>query len=313
MKFAVIGLGSIGLTHLDGLEIAKNCELSAVCDINEEVAKEYAEKYQVPYFTDYKQIPGNCDADGVILNLPHWLHCEVTEYFLDKGFHVLVEKPMANTPDECRRMIAARDRSGKKLAVAHPQGFSHANRMVKKIYESGELGKLCMITEYRSANYFADSRPRWFLNKKLSGGGIVMNFGAHALDKFMYITGSNPKTVSGTVANFKNDFDIEGHAQISLILENGIPATISFIGYLSSGYEDYFYFTDGVLKIVNTNHLYRLVDGQWIKVEVPERPTFIELELEAFERYVNGQDSEIPTAEYGAIIIDAIDRIYKGE
>ena len=55
MKFAVVGIGSIGLTHLDGLELANNCELGAICDINEAVAKEYGEKYHVPYFTDYKQ------------------------------------------------------------------------------------------------------------------------------------------------------------------------------------------------------------------------------------------------------------------
>ena len=81
MKIAVVGTGSIGASHLEAISTSNSCTLCAVCDINEEAAKKYAEKYGVPYFTDYKQIPGKCGADAVILNLPHWLHCEVTEFF----------------------------------------------------------------------------------------------------------------------------------------------------------------------------------------------------------------------------------------
>lgn len=132
----------------------------------------------MPYFTDYRDIVKETEAEAVILNLPHFLQCEVTEFFLDSGLHVLVEKPMANTVAECDRMIAAAKRSGKKLALGHLQRFVASNRRVKEIYESGELGKFCMFHEFRSTDYFVPTRPRWFLDKKLAGGGIVMNYGA---------------------------------------------------------------------------------------------------------------------------------------
>lgn len=310
MKYAVVGLGKIGLSHLKALETAENCSLAAVCDINEEAAKAQSEKYNVPYFTDYKQIPGNCDADAVVLNLPHWLHCEVTEFFLDNGFHVLVEKPMANTPEECHRMLAAAQRSGKKLAVAHPQRFRSAYRKVKEIVESGEMGQLVMMDEFRCVDYFVDGRPKWFLSKKHSGGGIVMNYGAHALDKILYITGSKVKTVHSSIGNVKTDHDIEGHAQIFMKLENGVTATVSFNGYHVSEYENYYYFTNGAIKVRGGTHFYRAINGEWVFEDTPQLASNLGYELMEFEKFVRGVPSEIPSAEYGAEIIKTIDRIY---
>ena len=123
-KIAVIGTGIIGLSHLEAIVATDVFELCAVCDINEEKAKECAEKYQVPYFTDYKEIPEKTDADAVIINLPHFLHCECSIFFLEKGLHVLVEKPMANSAEECDRMIAAAKKSGKALLVGHVQRYN---------------------------------------------------------------------------------------------------------------------------------------------------------------------------------------------
>ena len=139
IKIAVVGTGIIGIDHLNAIKSSDKCELVAVCDNKEDVAKDIGERYSVPYFTDYHDILDNVEADAVILNLPHFLHCDVTVYFLEKGVHVLVEKPMANTVEECDRMIEASKKSGKKLAVGHIQRFFESNKEVKKIVESGKL------------------------------------------------------------------------------------------------------------------------------------------------------------------------------
>ena len=122
---------------------------------------------------------------------PHFLHCEASVFFLEHGLDVLVEKPMANTVAECDKMLEAEKKSGKKLAVGHVQRFFNANRVLKEMINSGELGKLSIASERRTVNYFDDKRPEWFLHKKTAGGGIIMNYGAHALDKLMYLTGAD--------------------------------------------------------------------------------------------------------------------------
>ena len=107
---------------------------------------------------------------------------------------------MAMTAAECDNMIAAAEKNGVKLAVGHVQRYFAAYGEVKKLVENGHYGKLCMITDVRNTNYL-QNRPKWFLTKNLSGGGIVMNFGAHSLDKIMYVCGQQVETAHAIMKN----------------------------------------------------------------------------------------------------------------
>jgi len=311
IKIAVVGTGIISQLHLDAISASEEAELCAVCDINENAGEPVAKKYGVPFFKEYKEIPASTDAEAVILNLPHFLHCEASEFFLDHGLHVLVEKPMANTVEECDRMIRAAERNGRKLAVGHTQRFYPAHRKVKEIYESKELGELSMVNELRSEDYFYEGRPKWFLDRKLAGGGVFMNFGAHALDKLFSITGSRPVYVSGTVGNLKNNYNIEGHAQVHVELENRVCANISIGGYTKGGSEVMFYFTEGILKVERGGRvLSQNVGNGWENLELAPANAF-GLQLQEFCRMVKDEPSDIATGEYGRMIIETIERVYQ--
>lgn len=313
LKIAIVGTGKIVKSHLKGLSKLDDCKLVAVCDVNEEKAKECSNATGVPYFLDYKELPSKVDFDAVILNLPHFLHCEVSEFFLDAGKHVLVEKPMANSVEECDRMIAAAKRNNKKLGIAHVQRYLPSIQTVKRIYESGELGKLCMYTENRTANYFDESRPRWFLDKKLAGGGVVMNLGAHALDKLFSIFGDVEITaLDAQCSNFKNDYTIEGHAQIYAKFSNNVSATITLSGYTNTGYEAYYYFTHGALKVMNRKIQINRGTGNGFEDfdEKIDDTAFAE-EIDDFHKYIKGEPSTIPDGEYSKKIISTIEKIYE--
>lgn len=310
MKIAVIGTGIIGLSHLKAIALSKDFTLCAVCDINEDAAKASAHQYGVPYFLDYRDIPDKTEAEAVILNLPHWLHCEVTVYFLNHGIHVLVEKPMANTRAECDQMLNASIKSGAKLAVGHVQRFFQANRYIKDVVQNKSFGQLCMITEFRTIDYFAQSRPKWFLDKTLSGGGIVMNYGAHILDKVFYITDSRPASLQAVSGNMINDASIEGHAQIHMIMDNQVSVSITFCGYTNSGYETVYYFTKGALKVVNGTQLYSRKDDCWHEILFDRPDNHLLLQLDEFYKLVTDQESETPPCDYCADIITTIEKIY---
>ena len=128
IKIAIVGTGAIAAAHIRAISKLPQCELVALCDLNEARVKALAEGLGVPYFLDYKEISTAVDVDAVIINLPHGLHVSASVFFLDAGVHVLVEKPMANTVEECDTMIAAAEKAGKKLAVAHVQRFFGVNR-----------------------------------------------------------------------------------------------------------------------------------------------------------------------------------------
>ena len=310
LKLAVVGTGIIGAEHLKAIRMSENIELVALCDINEEVVKGLAAEHGVPYFLDYKEIPEKTDAEAVILNLPHGLHCESTVFFLEAGLHVLLEKPMANTSAECETMIAAEKRSGKRLGIGHIQRFGNAHRIVRDYVRSGEIGKLCAIEELRSINYFTPDRPRWFFSKKHAGGGLVMNYGAHFLDKVLYVTGSQVRGVDARCGNLKNDEEIEGHAQFFVDLECGVSASATFSGYAGVGYETLFIFTDGAIKIRGGARPFINTDGNWVEIpDAVDRLNFVR-QLEEFRKMVCGEENEMPTAEYGRDIIKTIEEIY---
>lgn len=314
MKIAIIGTGGISRVHFNAISQMEDVELCAVCDINEERAKACGEKYQVPYFVDYHEIPQKTDAEAVIVTLPHGLHCESAEFFLESGLHVMMEKPMANTVEECDRMIAAAQRSGKKLAIAHPQNFGPAHHCLKKIIESEELGKLCMINEFNTTEYFTDSRPRWFLNKKMAGGGLAMNYGAHFFNKLFYHVNSKPVEIVSNVGakgELPEGTDVEGHAQFFVRLENGITATVTFSGYSSCDSHFTCYFTEGAARVYGGWGMQiRRRFGKWEEYPVGEDHIFRD-QLADFVKYVKGEPSIITTPEEGRDIIAAIQTVYR--
>lgn len=311
INIGIVGTGLIGIEHIKAIEDIDDLRLCALCDINEEAVKALSEEYSVPYFTDYKKMPENVEMDAVIINLPHFLHCESTVFFLEKGYHVLIEKPMANTVAECDKMLEAAKKSGKKLAVGHVQRFFEANRRVKEIIDSGRLGKPCMFSENRTIEYFSPSRPKWFLDKEKAGGGIVMNYGAHALDKIFYQLGADDVEVTAATGNLKNDATIEGHAQFMLKFKSGFTGVVTFSGYTGSGYEALYYFTDGTLKVADSMYLYEYAEDEWkaIDTETGVKPA-MQVQLEEFVKYINDRPANIADGEYGRAVIKVIEKIY---
>lgn len=311
IKIAIVGTGIIGLDHIKAISQIEECSLCALCDVNEEVVKKLSEEYGVPYFTDYKDIPGSVDVDAVILNLPHFLHCESTVFFLENGINVLIEKPMANTVEECDKMIEAAKKNNKKLAVGHVQRFLQHNRRIKELAMSGKLGKFCMYTETRNIDYFVSTRPKWFLDKEKAGGGISMNYGAHAMDKLFYLLDPQNVKASGNLANFANDATIEGHAQFVVSFPQGCSAAITLDGYGYVPATAEYFFTGGSIRMFEGEGLKYQTDGNWINIERdPDFKNHMVFQLEEFCKFLKGEESETPDGEYGRAVIAALEQLY---
>jgi len=317
-KIGIVGAGIIGASHKKAIVKNTNWCMAAVCDVVVERAVELAEGTGARVYADYQEMARCEELDAVILNLPHFLHKDVAIYFLDRGIAVLVEKPMAITTEECDEMIAAAKKSGARLAVAHPQRYFNAYRKVKDIIDTGKLGRLCIVTESRNGLYFSDKRPRWFTDKKMAGGGVAMNFGAHSLDKLFYTTGASVVNVAAVGNNYLNDADVEGAAQMLIRFSNGVGAAISFSGcYAPSQEEVVFYFTEGCAKILRRELWVSEKGEPYQKLELGEQKNVFEAQLEEFVKYLDGEPSEIVTPEYGraviAVVEDALRQIESGD
>ncbi|WML38304.1 Gfo/Idh/MocA family oxidoreductase [Neobacillus sp. OS1-2] len=235
LRVGIIGVGGIAQgRHIPAfLQLSNQCELTAVSDVNVERAKEIAEKHSIPYvFENYRELFSNVDA--VCICTPNKFHAEITMAAFEAGVHVLCEKPMALSANECEAMIAASKKAGKVLAIAYHYRFMKEVQAAKKVME--EVGKPLVV---RVQALRRRKVPGWgvFTNKDLQGGGSLIDFGCHLLDLALWLMG-NPKhiEVSGTTYNalskipnqvnqwgtFDHEtFNVDDHVTAYMKFENG--------------------------------------------------------------------------------------------
>lgn len=310
-KIGIVGAGAIGRSHKRAIAANDKCELTAICDINEENAKIVAEDTDARIYSDYKDMAEKEEMDVVIVNLPHFLHKDVTIYFLERGVNVLVEKPMANTEDECKAMVAAAEKSGAALMIGHVQKYHGCYRVLKQMIEEGRLGKLCSITEERNQDYFPN-RPAWFLDKAQSGGGIITNFGAHTLDKVMYTTGLHIEDIVAMGNNFITDHDVAASVQMLVKFSDGVSGAFTYCGtHIKGRYETNFYFTDAVAQIRDGWQLWISENkGDFVRMDNDgdHYPNLIARQLDELVKCLSGEESEIVLPDYSIEIVSAMEK-----
>ena len=131
LKCAVVGVGYLGKFHAEKYASLENAELVGVVDINKEQLSTVSQKLKVPGFTDYRQLIGKVDAVSIVV--PTVLHYEVAKFFLQKGVHVLVEKPMTITLEEADELIAVAKENNVLLQVGMLERFNAASVALRDI------------------------------------------------------------------------------------------------------------------------------------------------------------------------------------
>ncbi len=312
-RFGIIGAGNFSYTHKRAISQLSDCTLCCVSDLAIDKAEKLAAGTGAAVYRDYREMLEKEKPDGVILNLPHFLHKDISVACLSLGVPVLIEKPMALTTEECDTMICASKETGVPLAVGHLAGYSSACVALKKMIKDETLGKLCGMTEIRTANYFVN-RPDWFLDKKLSGGGIMMNLGAHFIDKALYLTDAEPEAVHCVWNNLLNEKNVEATAQILLKMPGNVGASGTFSGCAGSGQcETTFYFTGGTAQIRFGLELWiSEADGEFRPVVTGDHTEIMDESMRnqlcEFMKLVRGEENHAATPEHGRRVIAVLEK-----
>ncbi|WNS43996.1 Gfo/Idh/MocA family oxidoreductase [Paenibacillus sp. MMS20-IR301] len=259
LKYALIGAGgNAEKKHIHGYLALEDVEVAAICDIDAGKAARMAEKYNVPgVYTDYKEMFAHERPDIVSIVTPNFLHAEITEYALAHGAHVHCEKPLSISSEEAARIIAARDRYGKQVMIGLNNRFLNEAVFLKKWIDDGNLGKIYNAKAGWVRRAGIPGRGTWFTDKDRSGGGVLIDLGAHYLDLALYFMGlPRAKYVAGsihqnfvhTTARNRNGyrgiegglFNVEDAATGYLGLENSASLSFDF-SWASNIEEDRFY------------------------------------------------------------------------
>lgn len=200
-KIGVVGLGSISNHHLNAYKNNPACEIYALCDVNEQRAKEKAEKYgAAKVYTDFKAMCNDADVDAVSICTWNNTHAELSIAALEAGKHVLVEKPLCKTVEEALKIQQAVERTGKLLQVGFVRRFGTNAQIAKTFIDGGDLGEIY----YAKASCLRrlGNPGGWFADKERSGGGPLIDLGVHVIDLCWYLMGKpKVKSVSGNTYN----------------------------------------------------------------------------------------------------------------
>jgi predicted dehydrogenase len=202
----------------------------SICDINEEkLAAFKAEHPTLKVFTDYREMAEDPELDVVIISTPNWLHCEMTECFLQNGKHVFCEKPMGVNRDEMNRMLKAQRASGCQLSLDFEKRVSPGYLRAKEILDSGEIGavKGVEFIHHRGA-WLEEGAMKWRTKPELSGGLFFME-PCHDIDLFRFLIGEISHVQSFKFPNVLGQYEegvIPDNVTTHLFFENGAKGTI---------------------------------------------------------------------------------------
>lgn len=225
LRAAIIGCGLISKNHLKALNNVEHAVCAAVCDIVREKAEAAAKQYEVPgIYTDYRKMLNDPDIDVVHICTPHHLHAQMAVDALLAGKHVLCEKPMALSKEDAKRIMEARDKSGRNLGICFQNRYNEASVYMKKLLESGELGEITgargQVTWNRKPEYYTQSswRGKW----ATEGGGVLINQAIHTFDLLQWLT-CPVKTVEASISTkrLKEAIEVEDTVDVLMTGENG--------------------------------------------------------------------------------------------
>lgn len=212
--YALVGLGNLTIHQiLPALKATKFSKCTALVSGDPAKAKKLASEFGVDEakgiysYENYDTIADNPDVDVIYISLPNGMHAEYTVRGAKAGKHILCEKPMANTVAECQQMIDACMAAKKKLMIAYRLRYEPVNITAIQMVRDKVMGAPRLITA-EAGFYLSAPDPKnlpWRLNRKLAGGGAMLDIGIYALNATRYLTGEEPIEVNATSHTEPND------------------------------------------------------------------------------------------------------------
>jgi len=345
LRVGIIGTGGIAHAHMDQYTKMDDVEIVAGADLIEGKAEAFFETWKVEgvkCYPSHKELldDESLHLDAVSVCTNHTAHAECTIYALQKGINVLLEKPMCVTSEEAIEICRAEKASGKILSIGFQPRLDENMQMIKKIVESGKLGKIYYIQTGggRRRTYFTSPT---FITKKDSTIGAVGDIGCYALDMVLNAIGyPKPLTVSGHAsahlatrpdyytdpeqAKYAEMFEVDDFAAAFIRLEGDIilDFRISWAMNMDTTGDTIILGTEGGLKIPSTDCwngtpggplvLYQHACGQPVQMEFPIIPSnencFFKKVRSFLDAIKNGGTAPIPSSQilYNQIIIDGI-------
>ena len=282
LKIGIIGCGKITeVRHAPEYAENPNCQLVAFFDVVPERAKALAEQYGGTAYDSIEALLAS-DVDAVSVCVANAYHAQASIQALKAGKHVLCEKPMATTPEDCEAMVAAAKAAGKFLMIGQNQRLAKAHVKAREIIESGEMGRVITFETHFAhpgPEGWTGVRDSWFFDKKVASFGVMADLGVHKTDLIHYLTGKKIVRTSAVLATLNKTFSdgrpitVDDNAYAIYTMEDGVVGTmhVSWTNYGNENNSTKMYMEGGVLRMYDDPKYSLIVekrDGEVIPYEL---------------------------------------------
>ena len=230
LRLGMVGLGLAGSIMAMNLRGHPRVRISAACDLNERTLAAFADDFGAFTTTDLDELLERTDIDAVYIATPHQFHCEHAVRAAARGKHMVIEKPLALTLDECDRIAAAGARHGVRILVGHTHSYDPAVAKMAALIRADAFGPLRMINTWNYTNFlYRPRRPEELDTSR--GGGILFNQVPHQIDTLRLLAGAPVRSVRAATGVWDTGRPTEGACQAFLEFTNDVTATLVYSGY----------------------------------------------------------------------------------
>ena len=228
LRLGIAGLGVASTQILRPLAKLPFIKITAAADTRADALAKFSLAYEGEGFSTVEDLCRSPNVDAVYIATPNSFHAEHAITAARHGKHIIVEKPMAMTLEECDTMNEAAEKHGVKLLCGHTHSFDPPIRKIREIVNSKELGKLCMIHSWNFNEFMYRPRMR---HELAMSRGVVLNQGPHHVDIVRLIGGGLVRSVRAMTGIWDKARRWEGSYTCYLEFDDGAPATLVYSGY----------------------------------------------------------------------------------
>jgi phthalate 4,5-cis-dihydrodiol dehydrogenase len=230
LKIGVAGLGRAFTLMAPAFTLDPRVTLAAGADPRPEARARFTADFNAEVFDSIEELAARAEVDVVYIATPHQFHAAHACLAASLHKHILLEKPMALSLEECRAVIAATRKSGVQLVVGHSHSFDAPILHARRLIDSGRFGAVRMVSALNYTDFLYRPRRPEELHTP-SGGGVVFNQAAHQVDMVRLLAGSRVKSVRAMTGAWDAARPTEGAYAALLAFENGSFASMVYSGY----------------------------------------------------------------------------------
>lgn len=317
IKTGIIGCGHFGQKRLKAcLKLSQYLAIKALVDPNPEI-KKIAQKNKIGYYANYQKLLKNTQIDLVIISTPNIFHAPIAIECLKRNIHVLCEKPIATNSHDATKIVRAAQKSSALIKLGSNHAFFPTIKKVQQLLKKEKVGKILSFRGMIGTNGEL-SKNSWFWDKKIAGGGTMIDNGSHLLTLIQMTMGNFSHCTGRTSNIFWGKSKVEDYCTAILTNKNNQQALITSSWTQWANYLHLELIGEtGQIEVKmgskDTTTLYlrnnKIKPKVWNFSNSPH--TSYQDEIKYFLNCINQNDQPYPNAMDGLKIIKTIEAIYR--